>query len=1298
MPPKNNLSAELKWLLTKRPFVPPTAPLVAYDPDAPTSSATTLQSVPSSTENLPDNAATSALARPVAQPIAVTANRTVDIHRLPSEQGSTADMARLRATPAANRPKLMMAGSSFTAAYSPSKGRGTGESSARANASSVTRPTYEQHTTQRSRAQTEDIEAIDLTSDDVLESSGTSRTQHGKKRKSEEFEADLRRKRAPRPEKIEPTSSSSTDYDEFTHIDDYITSVPESPPPPYSTTVRNGNPPQVEVGNLRTNFHDEDEESVALFDQVNRKRKPLSRAPSETTAPVKKLGRSTRSPSPPKATQSTLNKTSKRRIRDAVLDSEDEDSEMFDGFDIDVISDLAESTSVANIQSSSKEIKHPSHPKLPIRSPSKPTSQSFHQESRKDFLATPEASQSPRTHTSPSKVRSTPLATTHSTHVPTASHKTKDLKDKTPDRVESFLASDGSDLERHIESANNACEEAKATYAMHATTSTLGQVHIEAVVRANEHRTALGQLKMLKSEYGDLESKGKTLLEKLRDNLDKSIFDTAINEALATNTRLLEDIKGKVRQLTDTGMEEYIIITTTNENTGTEYDDDHNQPLKEEPISVDVPQTQYFKQTQISRQEIWTPSRRIRFAETHIIESTPPRLDLGHISHNRPAAANQNKSLPSAWNAQRSRPTLDGDNDDVVFEIDDDDENALQDGDLEPHSETMRRAPEPFNVEEEDFCDDDDDAVFHHISNVNRAPEAYDWKGERVNTRPQQQPKEAKVDPPSKRLQQRISPSSPRNSQSDMNHPWSNEVLHVMKNKFHLKGFRRGQLEAINTTLAGNHCFVLMPTGGGKSLCYQLPSVITSGKTKGVTLVVSPLLSLMEDQVQACKERFGMQAFRLGGDSSAAERADIIDALRKREPGDYIQLLYITPEMLGLNQRMVEAFKQLHRRDRLARIVIDEAHCVSQWGHDFRPDYKALGDVMRQFPGVPVIALTATATKLVREDVMANLNIRGSRLFQQSFNRPNLSYTVLPKKRGTVAAMAELIQSEYNRQCGIIYCLSRKSCESVAKKLSEMGILAKHYHAGMTPAQRSVVQRRWQSNKCHVIVATIAFGMGIDKGDVRFVFHHTLPKSLEGYYQETGRAGRDGKVSECFLYYQYTDCKTHRKMIDDSDGNREQKQRQHDMLRQVIQFCENKSDCRRVQVLHYFGESFRPEDCHKRCDNCTSEAQFEDRDLSSHAGKAIELVEKVQELQVTVLQCVDAFRGANNSKLKDHLKDEKNKPLDVFGYGATLDRGDVERVFNHLIDCRALEHESVSNKAGWAISYVQVSNGNITHR
>lgn len=530
-------------------------------------------------------------------------------------------------------------------------------------------------------------------------------------------------------------------------------------------------------------------------------------------------------------------------------------------------------------------------------------------------------------------------------------------------------------------------------------------------------------------------------------------------------------------------------------------------------------------------------------------------------------------------------------------------------------------------------------------------------------------------------------PSSPKVSL--LQHRWSRDVKAAMSQRFHLRGFRPYQLEAINATLAGKDAFVLMPTGGGKSLCYQLPAIITSGKTQGVTIVISPLLSLMQDQVEHL-HKLRIQALLINGEVTAEHRRLIIGMLKEHDPQKFCQLLYITPEMINKSQVMVNAFRSLHQRGKLARIVIDEAHCVSQWGHDFRPDYKLLGEARRQFYGVPVIALTATATENVKVDVMHNLGMGNCEIFTQSFNRPNLQYEVRSKGKAkdVLESMADTINTFYKRQTGIVYCLSKKNCEDIATKLrNDYDIMAHHYHAGMDPEEKKLVQKKWQAGQYNVIVATIAFGMGIDKPDVRFVFHHTIPKSLEGYYQETGRAGRDGKVSGCFLYYGYHDTSALKRMIDDGDGSYDQKERQRQMLRNVVQFCENRSDCRRVQVLNYFGESFSKDKCNGSCDNCKSKSRFESRDFSEHVPGALSLVGKVQNDNVTLLHCVDVFRGGKSKKIFDLGHDR----LPEYGAGSSLEKGNVERLFYRLLSEDAIAEHNVVNKVGFATSYVHVS-------
>ncbi|KUI54022.1 ATP-dependent DNA helicase hus2/rqh1 [Cytospora mali] len=510
-----------------------------------------------------------------------------------------------------------------------------------------------------------------------------------------------------------------------------------------------------------------------------------------------------------------------------------------------------------------------------------------------------------------------------------------------------------------------------------------------------------------------------------------------------------------------------------------------------------------------------------------------------------------------------------------------------------------------------------------------------------------------------------------------MKHPWSNDVLRAFKDRFRLEGFRHNQLEAINATLAGRDAFVLMPTGGGKSLCYQLPAVINSGKTRGVTIVVTPLLSLMQDQVDHLIAR-GIVAKAFNGDMDRREKDDILQSFKLRNPEHHVQLLYVTPEMINKSTAFINGLMTLYRNNKLARLVIDEAHCVSQWGHDFRPDYKMLGEVRARFPGVPVMALTATATNNVIADIEHNLGLEDFSMFTQSFNRPNLYYEIRPKEKQPVDRIAELINEKYPGKTGIVYTLSRKQTEQIAKKLREHGVRADHYHAALQTEDKTRVQRDWQTGKIKVVVATIAFGMGIDKPDVRFVIHHYLPKSLEGYYQETGRAGRDGLPSDCILFFGHGDIHSLRKMIVDGDGNRQQKDRQKEMLNRVVMFCENSRDCRRSQLLHYFGESFPRDKCNKTCDNCKIGGVFDVEDRTMYAKAVLEAV--MYHTRLTMNQCTDILRGTKKP-------DEHEEPQSFHGIARHLKKPEVNSVIIRLAAEGALDEENKIGGAGIAIQY-----------
>ena len=477
-------------------------------------------------------------------------------------------------------------------------------------------------------------------------------------------------------------------------------------------------------------------------------------------------------------------------------------------------------------------------------------------------------------------------------------------------------------------------------------------------------------------------------------------------------------------------------------------------------------------------------------------------------------------------------------------------------------------------------------------------------------------------------------------------------ALQVLQTVFGYPAFRGAQADIIDVMAQGGDALVLMPTGGGKSLCYQIPALLR----EGCGVVISPLIALMQDQVDALDE-LGVRAAFLNSTQSFDEAMRVERALRKGE----LDLLYIAPERL-LTPRCLELLES----SRIALFAIDEAHCVSQWGHDFRPEYIRLSVLHERFPAVPRMALTATADFQTRAEIVERLQLRAAREFVSSFDRPNIRYQIVEKENGR-RQLLDFIRSEHAGDAGIVYCLSRKKVEETAEFLNDNGLHALPYHAGMDNAIRSRHQSRFLREDGIVMVATIAFGMGIDKPDVRFVAHLDLPKSLEGYYQETGRAGRDGTPANAWMAYGLQDVVQQRRMIEESEADSSYKRVQSGKLDAMLGLCETLS-CRRVRLLDYFGQSSTP--C-GNCDTCmTPPVSF---DATESVQKLLSTIYRVGQ-RFGAVHVLEVLRGVDAEKVRQWRHHE----LSTFGIGSDKSEAEWRAILRQVIALGLvdIDHES----------------------
>jgi ATP-dependent DNA helicase RecQ len=469
-------------------------------------------------------------------------------------------------------------------------------------------------------------------------------------------------------------------------------------------------------------------------------------------------------------------------------------------------------------------------------------------------------------------------------------------------------------------------------------------------------------------------------------------------------------------------------------------------------------------------------------------------------------------------------------------------------------------------------------------------------------------------------------------------------IQSTLQHYFGYNEFRHNQQEIIENVLAKKDTVVLMPTGGGKSVCFQIPALLFDG----VTIVVSPLIALMKDQVDALKLN-GIPAAFLNSSQSSYEQSEIINQIKNKK----LKLLYVAPERLLGQNNFLTYLKDIN----VSLFAIDEAHCISQWGHDFRPEYLVLGQLKKQFPQVPIIALTATADALTKKDIIDKLEITDFTVFENSFNRPNIFYYIKPKKN-YFSQLIDYLEARKD-DSGIIYCLSRSSTEKLAEDLVEEGYLAAAYHAGLERNVREERQDKFLRDEIKIIIATVAFGMGIDKSNVRFVVHADLPKNIEGYYQETGRAGRDGLLSEAVLFYSGGDVIKLRNFAK-VEGNAEQSKIMLKKLQQMAQLCESRQ-CRRQYLLNYFGEA-APDYCGS-CDVCLSDE--EKVDATIEAQKFLSAVSRLNE-RFGMNYVVDFLRGSSTIR-------SEHQQLKTFGIGKNISKDQWKQYARELLQMKAVK-------------------------